>query len=53
MTEDYLIKVIKIAKFKYDLDEEILEAYNEEIELCWKNNFSPSRTVEFIADKIF
>ena len=51
--ESFTDKVVAIAKFKYDLDEDVILGFSEEIELCWNNDFSPTRTVEFIAEKIF
>jgi hypothetical protein len=53
MTEEFFQKVCKIAKVKYELNEDVMEAYSEEIDQCWYNGFSPIRTVEFIAEKIF
>jgi hypothetical protein len=50
---DYLRKVQLIAKAKYDLEEEVLEAYIDTVEQCERNNFTPRRTVEFLAELIF
>ena len=51
--EEFIKKVFKLAFVKYELNEDVMEAFEEDIDLCWKNDFSPMRTVEFIADKIF
>lgn len=51
--EEFIQKVISVAKYKYELDEEVLELFMEDIEFCWDNSFGPIRTVEFIAEKIF
>lgn len=53
MTDEFFKRVLKIAQVKYELNQDVLEAYEEEIEQCWHNGFSPIRTVEFIANKIF
>ena len=39
MLEEYITKVYKIAEVKYALDEEIMEAFQDTIEYCWKENF--------------
>lgn len=51
--ESFIDKVLAVAKFKYDLDEEVMLSFSEEISWCWDNSFGPIRTVEFIAEKIF
>ena len=53
MPKEFFDKVSLIAKHKYELDEEVLEAYMLDIQLCWDNGFSAIRTVEYIAAKIF
>ena len=53
MPEEYVQKIIKIAEVKYQLDEEIIYAFMEDIKLCWENGFSPIRVVDKIADRIF
>ena len=53
MPEEYLKKVVKLAEVKYELDPDILEAYYEEINMCWNYQFTPIRTVEYIAELIF
>jgi len=52
MTDEFLKKVILIAEVKYDFNEDILEAFLEDIQTCWYNGFTPRRTVEFIAEQI-
>lgn len=53
MYEDYHKKVLKIAKVKYELNEDVLEAYDDRIVFCYDNDFPPSRTVEVLANLIF
>lgn len=51
--DSFIDKVVAIAKFKYNLDEDVVLGYTKEIDFCWNNSFGPIRTVEFIAEKIF
>ena len=51
--ESYIDRILAVAKHKYDLDEEVVLSFAEEIEWCWKNSFGPIRAVEFIVEKIF
>jgi hypothetical protein len=51
--DSFINKVVAVAKFKYDLDEDVVLGFSDEIEWCWNNAFGPVRTVEFIAEKIF
>ena len=51
--EEFIDKVMLIAEHKYQLDSEVIAGFPEELDFCWKNNFGPIRTVEFIAEKIF
>ena len=51
--DSFIDKVLAVAKFKYDLDDEVILGFTDEIDFCWNNNFGPVRTVEFIAEKIF
>ena len=51
--DEFIDKVLAVAKFKYELDEEIMLGFADEIDFCWNNSFGPVRTVEFIANKIF
>lgn len=51
--EEFLIKVAKIAEHKYQLEEDTLEAFADQIEWCFNNGFTPIRTVEHIANQIF
>lgn len=53
MNEEYLQKVQKIAEVKYQLDEDIIEAFYSEIEECFNAGFTPRRTVEVIAEQVF
>ena len=51
--DSFIDKVVAVAKFKYNLDEEIILGFADEIDFCWNSRFGPIRTVEFIAEKIF
>jgi len=51
--DDFIIKVKKIAEHKYEIDEVVLEEYQEFIERCYDNNFTPIRTVEAIAKHLY
>ena len=51
--DEFIDKVLAVAKHKYELDEEVILGFADELEFCWNNNFGPIRTVEFIAEKIF
>jgi len=51
--DEFLDKVIAIAKFKYDMDQEVTESYIVEIEQCYEQNFTPIRTVEVVANHLF
>ena len=53
MYEEFLNKVYTIAKFKYDIEEEVLLSFKYELEQCYKQNFTPRRTVEVIANHLF
>lgn len=53
MDDDFYKKVLIIAKAKYDLNEDVIEEFIEIIEKCEDNNFSPTRTVEYISNIIF
>lgn len=53
MYNEYVQKVYKIAEVKYELEEEVMEAYMDQIQLCYDNEFTPTRTVDFIAERIF
>ena len=53
MLEEFLNKVCKLAYVKYQLDEDIILAYEDEVEQCYTNGFTPRRTVEVIAQEIF
>lgn len=50
---EYLEKILKIAKIKYELDEEVVTSFEQEIEECFKQGFTPRRTVEIVADRLF
>ena len=52
MDDIFYTKVKLISKVKYDLDEEIVETFFDTIEECYENEFTPRRTVEFIAELI-
>lgn len=49
----YFDKVVKIAEVKYDLPREVVEVYEIDIRHCEQNGFTPRRTVEYLAEKIF
>ena len=51
--EEYIDKVIAIAKFKYDMEEEVTLSYIFEIEQCYEQNYTPIRTVEVVANHLF
>lgn len=51
--DEFVEKVIAVADYKYKLEEDVILAFEEELQFCWDNNFGPIRTVEFIAEKIF
>ncbi len=51
--DSFIDKVLAVAKFKYDLDEDVVLGYSDELDFCWNNSFGPVRTVELIAEKIF
>lgn len=51
--EEYFKKVARIAKHKYELDEDIVEGFSSEIIACYDNDFPASRTVEYLAKLIF
>lgn len=53
LREEYINKVFIIAERKYALNQEVVESFLEQIEKCHDNGFTPIRTVEFIANKIF
>jgi len=53
MLHKFIRKVSKIAQVKYDFNEDVIEAYLEDIEDCWNKGFSPRRTVEYLANKIY
>ena len=51
--DDYLDKVIAIAKFKYDIEQEVLESFILEVEQCYKYGYSPIRTAAVVANHLF
>ena len=53
MFEDYLNKLTVIAQVKYDIEPVVLESFMFEIEQCYKQNFTPRRTVEVVACHLF
>jgi hypothetical protein len=53
MPEEWVMRVAKIAQHKYEIDGDILDEYIQDLELCWENGFTPIRTVEYIAEKLF
>jgi len=53
MDEDYLNKVLSIAKYKYALDEDIIRGLMHHIEFYYERGYTPRRTVEYLAQLIF
>ena len=53
LKDEYVNRVFKIAEVKYDLNEDVMESYLDQIEKCRDNGFTPRKTVEFIAERIF
>lgn len=51
--ESFYVRVAKLAKAIHEIDEDVLEAFSYEIEECYKNGFTPRRTVEVVADQLF
>jgi hypothetical protein len=50
---DYTDKVVKIAKFKYGLDEDIILGYMHHIKFGFENGWTPRRMADYIAHLIF
>jgi hypothetical protein len=50
---DYTDKVVKIAEFKYGLEEHVIMGYLKYIEFGFENGWPPRRTVDYIAHLIF
>lgn len=53
MPEDFYQKVVKIAEVKYALDDDVILGFYDEIKVCWEAQFTPRRTVEVIAERMF
>lgn len=53
MYKEYLNKVYKIAQVKYELNQDVMDSQLDQIKYCYNNGFTPIRTVEFIAERIF
>ena len=51
--DSFIDKVVAVANFRYELDEDVILGYSDELDFCWENNFGPVRTVDFIVEKIF
>lgn len=53
MFRQYQKKVAVLAKWKYEINEDILEEYDQLIAACYVNGISARRTVDTIASDIF
>jgi len=53
LNEEYLSKVAKIAQVKYEIEYDVVMSYKWDIEQCYDRNFTPRRTVELIAERLF
>jgi len=53
MPDDYWNRVCKVAFVKYALDEVVMDGFYEDIKMCWESQYTPIRTVEYIAERIF
>ncbi len=53
MYEDYYEKVCLVCKAKYEIEEEVVKNYEEVVAAGYKANFSPIRTMEWIARELF
>lgn len=51
--QNFIDKVVAIAKFKYEIEEEVTLSFINKIEECYEYNFSPIKTVEVIAEQLF
>ena len=51
--EEFVNKVVAIASFWYDLEEEVVLSYMDDIERCYERGFTAVRTVQVIAARIF
>lgn len=50
---EYFKRVKAVARVKYEIEEEVLISFIDEIEQCYEQNYTPRRTVEVIAEYIF
>ena len=53
MDEIYLSKVAKIAQVKYEIEYDVLISCSDIIEECFRNRYTPRRTVEVISNHLF
>lgn len=53
MYEDYYEKVCLVCKAKYEINEDVVKTYEEIISIGYTSNFSPIRTMEWIARDLF
>lgn len=51
--DEFIKKVLAIAKHKYEIEEEVVLSFIHEIEQCYEQNFTPIRTVEVVANHLF
>lgn len=51
--DEYLKKVMAVARAKYDIELDVLLFFSHEIEQCYEQNYTPRRTVEVIANHLF
>lgn len=53
MDEQYFNKVAIIAKVTYEIEENVLLSYIDVIKQCYKQNYTPRRTVEVVAEYLY
>jgi hypothetical protein len=53
MPKFWLTRVKLLAAAKYDIDEDVLEAYENLLEQCHALDYTPRRAVEVLAADIF
>jgi hypothetical protein len=51
--EDFIKRVMLLAKAKYDIEEDIMESFISLIEQCYQQEFTPRKTVEVIAAELY
>jgi hypothetical protein len=53
MFESYYKRVVALAKFKYEIEEDIVKQYEELIAACYVNGFTARRVADTMAEDIF